>query len=268
MKCYTQVLTTKEFHKHINKFIDDAIYTNIQQSIHVDHILLQDDSLDLLDLSQESQLVCYKMNKVIEGFHIHQPYLVHWFHQLEISLQLPHLRGKLPIPHLGFDGLRVNHSAICCNFLKQATVKKLLDHARSYAMRNILPDKQRFTTGDVLTYYFENHMRVNMYDFKLECANQLKRTHQAIRFHPSWTFQTRIRPIPHDPMPVGLLFQNETETQTEEEEIPLNLMLEGAKSWLDDLDFGIDVEPTTSVSATADKKVHETHYTDKEELDF
>ena len=217
MKPYSQILNTNRFHQKMKEYISNEINTVLQQYHNIDHLRIQEELPD--DLHQ-SQMVSSHMHTVIERFYTHQHQLEDWFYTLERSLQQPTLRGQVPEPNLGFDGLRINRSAICCDFLKPALVKKLLDTAKDSAVRQVLPEKKKFTTADVLSFYFEHYMREEMYDFKLECARKLKKIHREILERP-----------PLNTIPLDLL-----------DALDYEFMYHATRKWVDDNDFGVDVD--------------------------
>jgi hypothetical protein len=218
MNGYTQQLNTQDLHQRMTQYIHYQLLLLLQETIRMDHLLIQEERVEDLHLSQ---LVCYKLNKVIERFYLHQPQLLQWFQDLERSLQRPNRQDPLQLTELAFEGSRIRRASIHCAFLKPATVKKILDVAKDYATNHLLPQKQRFTTADVLSVYFDHYTRVHMFEFKLECASKLKIIHR----------ETLSR-LPLEPISLN---------DAGDEDISLDRMLEAAASWLDDNEFGIDI---------------------------
>jgi hypothetical protein len=224
MTRYTQVLNTNKFHQKIKDYILNEIDVALQESKRMDHILIQEEHPDNL---HQSQMVCYKLDKLIEHFYTHQHEIEDWFYEIDRSLQQPQAGRQLHNTNLGFDGVRIHRSSIRCDFLKPSLVKKLLDNAKDFAIRRVLPEKQKFSTGDVLSFYFENYLREEMYDFKLECASKLKRLHRKILERP-----------PLNSIPLDLL-----------DTLDYEFMYRATRKWVDDNEFGVDVGPTPSSSS-------------------
>jgi hypothetical protein len=225
MNNYTQVLNTATFHGKIKAYIIEEIHALVEQSIRMDHVLIQEEHPAFL---HQSQMVSYKLDKVIETFYTNQHKIARWFQEMELSVQAPHVRGQLPMSHLGFDGFRINRTMIRCDSLKPATLKKILDNAKDYAVRKVIPDKKKFTTGDVLSFYFHEYTRLNMYDLKCECAKKLKEIHSEILERP-----------PLNPIPVDHLDASDYE-----------FMYSEIRRWEDDNAFGIDVGMTNTCSSS------------------
>lgn len=234
MNCNTMVLNTPNFHRLIHKYIISAIHASVEQSIEADRIPIKVEPLETL---HQTQWVCNKLDKVFERFYTHQIDIVRWFYEMELGLLKPPTRGHLTTTQLGFHGIRIHRASIHCDFLKPSTVKAMLDNAKEYAARQVMPESKWFTTGDVLSFYFDHYMRVNLYEYKIECARKLKEIHQET-----------IEQLPEDPFPVNWdLFDDEG--------VSLGAMLHGAKHWLDDLDFGVDItEPIPPTSSPSPPK--------------
>jgi hypothetical protein len=219
MNCLTQSLNTAQLNRRVKAYITDEIHALLEQSIRTDHLLIQEEDPNYLHLSL---MVTYKLDKVIEQFYSKQSDIVTWFHRLELGLQNG---GRPPITHLGFEGNRINRNMIQCDSLKPATLKKMLDNAKDYAVRKVLPDKKKYTTGDVLSFYFHEYTRDHMFDFKLECARKLKEIHREVLERP-----------PLDPLPLNDMDYEE--------------LFRATRSWLDDNEFGIDVGITNTCSSS------------------
>jgi hypothetical protein len=177
MNAQPQPLNTAQFHRKIKAYITHEIDNLLEQTIRTDRLLLEDEPPESL---HQSEIVNWKMQKVISTFYTNQENILKWFLEIERSLHRPSLRVELPITYLGFEGFRINRSIIRCESLKPSTVKKLLDNAKDYAIRKEIPDKVKFTTADVLSFYFTQYTRMHMDEFKLECATKLKEIHREI----------------------------------------------------------------------------------------
>lgn len=222
MTSQTSLLNTAQLHRKMKAYITQEISTVLQHTRRTDRILIEDEDLEYL---HQSSLVICKMNTVIDRFYTHQDNIVKWFHAIEQSLPRPAHQEERPMTFLGFEGVRINRSRIRCETLKPATVKKILDNAKGYAVRKVLPEKQKFTTGDVLSFYFHEYTRVNMYDFKVDCAKKLKKIHREI-----------LERLPLDPVPLDDMDYQE--------------MFRAIDLWLDDNEFGIDVGMTHTCASS------------------
>lgn len=227
MNTYTQTLTSVEFHRNIQDVLEAELWTLLQQNQLRDRILIQDEPLDHL---AQSELVEQTLHQLLQRFRTNPNKLARWFHELDLSLQDPTVRGQLPITNLAFhlggrnNTTRIDKLAVRCDFLPTHTVQKMIDNAKQYAGNPLPLSKPKiYTTRDVLVLYFEFHLLSRKNDYKQTCASYLKKLHHDV--------------IQHLPLsPISACVSSFAEVRLDDEEISLDRLLQASKRWLDEFD--------------------------------